>query len=545
MKAPWTDEILTLIYSAGQDLRTFPLNQLLSLDTLLGWLTLDPSAGAAEITQRIFRVSVHPPLYFIVAHHWMALVNSGVEMMSLAIARLLPALLGSALVPAAFGLGWLAWRSVRAAHLAAALMAVSPYGIYLSQEARHYTLAMVWVMASLACLVVAVRALSQRRTCPIWVGLSWIIVNGLGIATHFFMLITLAAEALTLLGWGLVNNRHQSQAWLQAPWRRLYWVSLGTAVTGLVWLPVLPLIHSHQITQWIQTGDRGSLAALTHPIFQLAAAWITMLSLLPVESTQLPIVILSGLVMLLFLVWVVPFLWQGLKLQWRHPQGQLALQTLGGFVAGAIVLFLIVTYGLGTDVTRGARYNFVYFPAVMVVVGGGLAAYGPSQGSGIRGQGGGVSRWLPVKGWQGVVLVVVMGVASAITVVTNLGYQKYYRPDLLVPLMQAVSPGPVLVASTQTTVVQIGDVMAIGWEFQRAGEGTPSFLLAHQDQKWCDRDCEASQVLGQAVDQLPRPVDVWLVNFRAPAKLERQNCQLKPTPNVHVDGYTYQVYQCD
>ena len=132
LKAPWTDEILTLIYSGGQDLRSFPLDQLISLETLLAWLHLNPSAGAAEITQRIFGVSVHPPLYFIGAHAWMALFDQGEELLSLSVARLLPALLGSALVPAAFGLGWLAWRSRRTGHLAAALMAVSPYGIYLS-----------------------------------------------------------------------------------------------------------------------------------------------------------------------------------------------------------------------------------------------------------------------------------------------------------------------------------------------------------------------------------------------------------------------------
>ena len=79
--------------------------------------------------------------------------------------------------------------------------------------------------------------------------------------------------------------------------------------------------------------------------------------------------------MLLFLVWVVPLLWQGLQVQWHHPEGRLALQTLGGFVGAAIALFLLITYGMGTDLTRGARYNFVYFPAVIILVGASLTPY--------------------------------------------------------------------------------------------------------------------------------------------------------------------------
>ena len=557
LKAPWTDEILTLIYSAGQDLRQFPLDQVISLDTLLGWLQLDPTVGAKAITQRIFAVSVHPPLYFIVAHYWTALVGFGGERFSLAIPRLLPALLGSALIPGAFGLGWLALRSHRAAHLAAVIMALSPFGIYLSQEARHYTLAMVWVMASLACLIAAVQALHRRQPLPMGLGLSWVGVNGLGVATHFFMLITLGAEAFTLVGLGLLHHRHHPQAWLAPHWRRIYAVAAGTAVSALVWLPILPQIQSHQITQWIQTGDRWSLSALTDPIFQLIAAWVTMLSLLPVESEQWPIVVLSGGIMLGFLIWAIPLLWQGFRMQWHQPEKQLALQTLGGFVGAAIALFLIITYGWGTDLTRGARYNFVYFPAVTVLLGASLAPYWPTTPEPEPPHPNGVSSPQPLgtsrrgRGRHAVLLIGVMGLASAVTVVTNLGYQKYYRPDQLVPLIQATSPTPVLIAATHTTAVQIGDVIAIGWEFQQerrqnlgGRSPSPSFLLAHQDQKRCEQNCGATQVLGQAIAQLPRPFEVWLVNFRAPAQLEHYHCHLSAKPIHPVDGYRYQVYQC-
>jgi len=43
-----------------------------------------------------------------------------------------------------FGMGWLV--SLSASQIAAAMMAVSPYGIYLAQEARHYTLAILLII---------------------------------------------------------------------------------------------------------------------------------------------------------------------------------------------------------------------------------------------------------------------------------------------------------------------------------------------------------------------------------------------------------------
>ena len=34
-KSPWTDEFATMVFSLGNDFRSVPLNQLISLDTLL------------------------------------------------------------------------------------------------------------------------------------------------------------------------------------------------------------------------------------------------------------------------------------------------------------------------------------------------------------------------------------------------------------------------------------------------------------------------------------------------------------------------------
>ena len=98
-----------------------------------------------------------------------------------------------------------------------------------------------------------------------------------------------------------------------------------------------------------------------------------MLYLLPVESPQIAIMIGSGLVMLIFMIWAAPILVRGFKIQLQQPETRFMTQVLSGVVVGAIALFFIFTYFLGIDLTRGARYNFVYFPAVIVLLGASFA----------------------------------------------------------------------------------------------------------------------------------------------------------------------------
>ncbi|WP_121968637.1 phospholipid carrier-dependent glycosyltransferase [Leptolyngbya sp. BC1307] len=86
---------------------------------------------------------------------------------SLWAARALPAVLGALAVPATYLLAWFSFRSRLIGVLCAALMVVSPFGVFLAQEARHYTLAILLVIASLCCFVLSVWALRQRAA-PSW-----------------------------------------------------------------------------------------------------------------------------------------------------------------------------------------------------------------------------------------------------------------------------------------------------------------------------------------------------------------------------------------
>ncbi|AFY46757.1 putative membrane protein [Nostoc sp. PCC 7524] len=530
-KPPWTDEFATLVFSLGNSFLGVPLDQAIAPNILLQPLQTNPASGIGDVINNILTKDTHPPLYFVLVHLWMRLFPNQESLVSLFAARSFPALLGAASIPLTYILGRLAFRSSLVGQLAAAMMAVSPYGIFLAQEARHYSLAIVWVIASLSCLVIATRYLQNHTSLPLGLMICWVGINALGIATHYFFVLTLGAEALVLiiLAWQQ-SIQTKTLVFFSPLWWRIYAVSTGTAVAGLVWLPsFLQNRYLSSLTEWIQ-GERVGLEWVS-PIFQAFAAWITMISLLPVEAPELTTVIASGLVMLIFFIWATPILLRGIKVQLQQPETGAIAQVLAGVVLGAIAVFFIFTYILGIDLTRGARYNFVYFPAVMILLGASLAVCYQNPE---------IGKW-GINGKKAVILIGVMGLISAVTVTSNLGYRKYYRPDLFVPLIEQNSSLPVLIATTHKSLVQTGEMMGIAWEVKFSDSPiSTKFLLAHQE-----KDPNTSTLsLENTLKQLPRPLDLWLVNFHAPTPEEVKKCvpETKSLPYVH--GYEYKLYHC-
>jgi uncharacterized membrane protein len=551
-KTLWSDEVATMVFSLGNSFRTVPLNQAIALSTLLQPLQPNPQAGIVTVINHLMTESTHPPAYFALAHLWMKLFPADAGLASVWAARSLPVLLGVVSIPAMFGLGWLACRSRLVGQIAAALMAVSPFSIALAQEARHYTLAILCVIASLSCLVVAIRTIHHRTYLPVWVGLTWVIVNCLGMATHYFFILTLCAEALVLIGFAI--NRLSEIANFKT-WWRIYAVAAGTAAGCLVWLPAWQHISSNSLTQWIYGGDRSSFSWL-EPISQALAAWITMMFLLPVEVTNKLIVVLSALLLLFFSIWTTFILYRGIRIQRMQPESSLAIQVLGSFVLGAVILFFGLTYTKFPDLLSGIRYNFVYFPAVIVLLAASLATswHTPKTQAGIRlpsPQGSlSILRSLRIGGKKAVVLIWLMGLLGGLTVISDLGYHKPYRPDLLMHTIQKVSQSPVLIAINHYNHIETAKMIGLGWEFQRNNAlhsaASPQFLLGHQN---CDptpgKECAAlTALLQQTLPQLPRPLDLWTVNFPAPVNLEAQNCfsDFPSWPQAH--GYDYQLYHC-
>jgi uncharacterized membrane protein len=541
-KPPWTDEFATLVFSLGNHFNSVPLDRIISIETLLQPLQSNPDATISDVVSLLLHEDNHPPLYFVLAHLWMKLFPPGGEYVNLWAARSLPALFGVISIPATYWLARVAFNSRLVGQLSAALMAVSPYGIFIAQEARHYTLAILFVIASLGCFIGAVKHLWHQTKLPIRLVFLWIIINGLGLSVHYFFGLTLLAEAIALII--LLIRLLPRLPLLKNLWR-IGIVATGAIATGLVWLLVIPEDYGNGMIDWIQYQQTSSLA-LVSPIFQLLAAWITFISLLPVESSSLAIVIVSGFIMLVFFVWLFPKIKLGLKELWNLPNTHLPTKILVNFIIGILLLFFILTYFFGIDITRGARYSFTYFPAVIVLVGAILSIFWrkPDRKEILENDSKtsfSIARNSKNPGIKIFLVVFLMGVLSAITVASNLGYQKYYRPDLLVPIIQQKSvPTPILIATTHKNLVQTGEVMGLAWELkQNTLRSQVSFLLAHQKRK---NSSEPTINLQKNLSQLSRPLDLWAVNFHA--KIELNNCQTDSQSFPDINGYGYQLYHC-
>ena len=528
LKPPSSIEIATIGYSLGHGFNQIALDRSQDLDTLLASLCLDTSIGYSEVFNRLVEESTHPPLYFWLTRWWAGIWLEDGDLVSLQVARSLSAVLGSLAIPGIFALSWLAVRSCWVAHLAAVLMAFSPYGVYLSQEARHYTLTVLWVIASLICLVTVVKAIAQQKSVPIWLSLVWIVVNGLGIATHYFFVLALGAEAIAILFFWLYNRRRQTIRYV----RGLTLAGIGTLATALVWIPVVRGISSNEMTDWIATSY--DLSNVLLPLPRLLTWMITMLMLLPVEGVSKPLAILSGVVVLTVLIWVLPILIR----QWRkaiaNSPTRLAMIVLVGYLIGSLILFLVLIYGMGRDISLAARYHFVYFPVLILTVSIALANhFKPS------------AYPFSLAHNRVIVVMLTMALLGSLTIVNNLGFQKSLRSDALADYIRQMAIEPTLVAMTHQTHSEIRELVALALSFERTNtvktrEFNPQFLLVSDRQS--GREQFSIQIRAK---QLDRPLNLVGIDLNLDKELLAElKCIRNKNRDLPDSGYSDRFYFC-
>lgn len=559
LKPLWTDEFSTLVFSLGNSFLTIPLDQAISLTELLQPLQPKPHLDLQAVLTNLFAESNHPPLYFVLSHLWLHQFPVDNGWVSVQAARGLSALFGVLAVPTTFYLGWIAFRSRLVGHLSALLMAVSPFGIYLAQEARHYTLAILWILGSLACLVKTAHLLRDRRLLPIGLGVAWVWVNGLGIATHYFFILTLMTEAIVLTALLLLPTSALKAGFPVSPANRrwLATVVIGTLATGLVWIPMLLSIRGTELTRWITRGEFDS-STWIDPLIRTLAGLVSMVSLLPVQGVPEVIALLSGAVVGIatlgtgwLLVLSLPLMPGGRGNQNQTQAAstltvisQLSVQVLGGYAVAAIALSLLLTYGLGVNFASVFRYQFFYFPAIVVVLGAAFARIWPQMVTVRPGP-----KKLVISGRWAICLVYLLSLLGGLTVVTNLGYQKTHRPDEVARAISQSSQAASLVAIPHKTHGQTGRLMGIAWSLSQQNPEQAKqtqFLLNHlQD----ETEPQAIAPLQKTLTQLPRPLEVWRVNFRSElnplsqAALFQAGCNPE-SKLLSVDGYRYQPYTC-
>lgn len=170
-----------------------------------------------------------PPLYYVLAWLWSRV--AGVDETGL---RSLSALFGTLTIPVCYATGRVL-VSHRVGVIAAALAAVSPLLVWYSQEARAYSL---FVLVGALSLLYFSHALTEPSARHL--GL-WAAASVLTIATHYFGVFLIAAEASILL----YRNRSRD-TWAAAA---------AIAAVGLALLPLAAYQAIHASSKWIRFVD--------------------------------------------------------------------------------------------------------------------------------------------------------------------------------------------------------------------------------------------------------------------------------------------------
>ena len=588
-KPAWMDEVSTVLFSLGNSSRLIPVGEVISLDQVLRALHVTPGASAKDVVVNLLSENNHPPAYFVLAHWWMKLFPRPDGYASLWAARALPALLGALAVPATYVLAKLSFRSASFGQarsiglVCAALMAVSPFSVFLSQEARHYTLAILMIIASLCCFVLAVQAAAQRRPLSWLTVLAWVVINTLSISVHYFCGIGICAQGLVLLVMLVRQCFKEGASWRRAPWPKIYIAGAGSLAGALIWLPILLNFYGSPQTTYI-TSAQGSWKFWINPVVQSVVGWLYAI-MSPITSLYggwlgTAVVIVScSLLLLLYVPWIGVSLGRSLQLQWACPSLRMGLWALGGFFVTGNLLFLIISYGLGFDITRGHRYSFVYFPSTLVLIGAALAPFWPSfrsspsdqksfeqpfnlsveapqvDASNVEAQNFKQVKLLFAKrfisGRAFVATVIVVGFLGAQVIVNDLTHLKFYKADRFVNLVQETSTLPVVIGIDATVSDQpsvIGnEIVSVAWEIKRqldAGISSdkwveePKFVIAERN------TVTHSNPVIQLVKSLkavPRPFDLWLLNLEA--SLEGEGCVLDRQGDK--GSYYYRHFVCE
>jgi uncharacterized membrane protein len=528
LKPPASIEISTIGYSLGHGFKQIPLDQVVDLDTLLAPLGLDTTIGYSEVWRRLLEESTHPPLYFWLTRWWASLWLKDGDLVSLQMARSLSTVFGTLAIPGIFVLGWRAFRSRLVGHFAAILMAFSPYGVYLAQEARHYTLTVLWVIASVTCLVEALRLIHQKSRIPLWLSLFWIVINGLGIATHYFFVLTLGSEAIAVIIFWLVIKDPQPVRYL----RGLSLAGIGTLATTLAWLPVAKSVSGNEMTTWIATSYQ--LGDVFLPIPRMLAWIITMVMLLPIEGVPELIAIGSGIIVLGVLIWAMPLLGRQWQRAIANAPTRLPMIILTGYLFGSLVMFFGLIYGLGKDASLAARYHFVYFPAVTLILAVALANCRLN------------TTFHRVTQNMVVAVMLIMGLLGSLTVVTDFGFRKSLHSDALAAYIQQTSKTPALVAITHKTHSEIRELVALALSFERLdppASAPPQFILVSDNQYGRE---QFSSNLKQLVTDQSQPLNLVGVNLDLDDNiLSELGCIQDQTKDLSSSGYRDRFYLCN
>jgi uncharacterized membrane protein len=524
-KPLWMDEVITTLFSFGQTYDAVPIGQTKTVGEFTQFLQFQPQATCPKITVNVMTQSVHPPLFFCAMHQWLNLLKATGTNFVWQV-RAFAALFGTAAIGLTYAIAHLAFRSRSIAIAAAWVMAVSPFAIYLSQEARHYTLPMTIVMLGLLSLIKIQQDWQQGKINP-WIWVGWAACQTIGLYTHYFCLMATVGQIGALLLW----------QWWQHPAKQrptqMFWVPVAfvIAAIGLTYKPWIATMIGHVTrpeTNWMKPFTPSFVTTIA-PLWELPIGWLSMIVAFPVEGQPIWLVIPTAIAMLLFGGWILQQTVQGLKSLWHDPTTRDSVMIIGSFLLIVLLEFLIIIFGLGKNIAQVPRYNFIYYPAVALLIGAGVARQGAE---------------LKLRSTsQPLFYLVLIGCLSALFLNANLAFQKPFRPELVASQIAPSNP------TTPTMVV-----MAY-YDYQELAMGL-SFVFALRDVNpqvkilFLDRT-KGYEPIYKVLPNLPTVKEFWLIapglvqpDFPNLAQVGKSKCSLVPDRHYRL-GIPYQGYKCE
>jgi uncharacterized membrane protein len=523
LKMIWADEVASIVHSLGNSFLSIPSDTIITLPDLLKPLAIDKDHGIIKVIKYGVFEDFVPPLYFILLHLWILLFKTSDQLVPIFVARSLAASLSVFSIPSIYLLAKAFFPKERLVVLfAITLMTLSPYSIALGQEVRHYSIAIVLVILSMLVFFKITQQIIERNPLSI-IKISLLAgLNLLGIASHYFFVIVIIAEIVTLI---VIAYQYQIKSTIC----KISIVTLVNLLTITTCIPVFFLNTSRDdLTAWAQM-DITKIDVIANLFLQLIVSSITMIALLPVESSDTLLVITSALMMI---ITIAAISW--LVFSSNHDRNKLhdlSLRFLKIYLFSSMLLLVIISCLFKKDFLASPRYHFVYFPVVIILIsyliGSSLSSNQP---------------WLQFKKAtiKKSLILYLFGLVlltSTVSVVNNLSFLKPFHADLMAEIINKNSVGNTIIITPNQNLFDTSHVMALGWQLsnQKNQWVIPRFFL--------DRSVDSSSrdILIRDALKSSANSSLWLINYDS--SIDLNNCSLKKSDDSMPKSH-YKYFLC-
>jgi uncharacterized membrane protein len=334
-KLLWYDEIVTALWYSGHDLhvaRPALANRVVGVDEFRQLLRIEPGSDIRDVIKGIVRDDPqHTPLYYVALRGWAELMGDSIGSL-----RSLSAVSDLLILPVLFWLCLELFGSATVAWIAVAMVAISPFHLVYSQEARPYTLWLLTITLASAIL------LWTLRNPRVWKWCLYALTLALGLYTHLLFCTVMLSHAVYVACLTSMHPDGEKRRALRdmasyaaaticalisfTPWVWVLVTHLSTAIRRVSWsgqeVDILHLLgmwaynysavflDTNHALKYIDEPGITVYGALALRVVALVPALFAVLKLLR-EPTRKPSQFLLPLIFLPFLVLAVPDLLLG------------------------------------------------------------------------------------------------------------------------------------------------------------------------------------------------------------------------------------------